>query len=164
MSFRNLIFFAFPLLILASRSAGAVPPPLPLSELCKNSDLIVLGKYVGGSVDKPKGCEFWVTFQVHPEKYFKKPAQWEEITKIAFKKRYFVDTQGCANIPGPNAMPGQMEEDLKKPDSVKKLFFFQSKGGEIAELTDIFWAIEQWDNLPENWHKEFKSIPACQGN
>ena len=142
--------------------AGAVPAPPALPDLCKNSTLIVKGHYIGGMVSEPKGCEFWVTFQVKPDKFFKKPAGMEKVEFIQFQKRYFIDTKQCANIPGPNAMPGEMKADLQKPKHDKKVFFFKtSTKGNFQALTDIFWGIVNWGTAEGKWHKEFKETPAC---
>ena len=74
-------------------------------------------------VSKPKGCEFWVTFQVKPERFYKKAANVGNLKLIQFKKRYFIDNKQCANIPGPNGMPSSIAEGLKKPTDQKKIFF-----------------------------------------
>ena len=161
--------YLFTALIMFPQLSLAVPPPPPLPELCKDSDIIVLGKYVGGMVAKPQGCEFWVTFQVKPEKYFKQPGNMD-LKILQFKKRYFIDDKKCANIPGPNAMPGAMAESLKNPTSDqkpawdKKLFFLKNADGSLKSLTSVFWSIVDWKTAPEKWHKEFKATPACQGN
>lgn len=159
--------FAFVIITLVSftflSEALAVPPPLSVEELCKNSDMVVLGKYVGGMVSKPEGCEFWVTFQVKPEKYYKKPANAGELKVLQFKKRYFIDNDKCQNIPGPNAMPDQMAVDLKKPKDDKKIFFLKEKQGQLWSLTSVFWAIVEWKQAPKKWHEEFKNTPACHG-
>lgn len=139
----------------------AVPAPPSLKQLCKNSHLIVLGHYVGGMVSEPQDCRFWVTFQVKPDKYYKKPGNLENLKVIQFKKRYFVDTKQCALIPGPNAMPGQMKEDLSKPSHEKKLFFLKEGQGTLKDLVNIFWGIIDWDTAPSQWHKEFKETKEC---
>lgn len=142
--------------------ARAITAPPALKELCDNSTLIVLGHYIGGMVAKPKGCEFWVTFQVKPDKFYKKPSGMEKVEFLQFQKRYFVDTKQCANVPGPNAMPEEMEADLKKPKHDKKVFFFKtSTHGSFQALTDIFWGIVNWGTGEGKWHKEFKETPAC---
>lgn len=142
-------------------AAHAVPPPPPLADLCKNSDIIVKGEYVGGTVGEVKDCEFWVTFQVKPETFFKKPASSEVVKLIQFRRRYFEDTEQCARIPGPNAMPGDMKQDLKHPKHDKKVFFLKDSNGQIEDLSDAFWGIVDWDQAPKEWHEEFKVAPAC---
>jgi len=157
-------FFGLGLVFLwGSANLQAVTPPPKLQELCKNSDIIVLGEYVGGMVEKPKGCEFWVTFQVKPKKFYKKTGNVDELKVLQFKKRYFVDTQGCSNIPGPNAMPGDMTEKLKKPKHDKKLFFFKEGKGNLVNIANIFWGIIDWDTAKREWHKEFKELKECHG-
>jgi len=142
-------------------SAKAVPAPLPLPELCKQSDVIVTGRYLGGQVTKPKDCQFWVTFQVKPDKYFKKPAGMDESKAFQFTKGFFVDNKKCANVPGPNAMPGEIQEHLSKPAKDKKLFFLKAGQGQLHQLTSVFWSIVGWDKAPKEWHKEFKETPSC---
>lgn len=139
----------------------ALPPPLPLEDLCKQSDFIIKGEYVGGMVGDVNDCQFWVTFQVKPEKFYKKPAGSEELKLIQFRKRYFEETKACAKIPGPNAMPAQLTEDLKKPKHDKKVFFLKDVEGQIEELSSAFWGIVDWDQAPKEWHKEFKENPSC---
>jgi hypothetical protein len=141
--------------------AHALPPPPAVAELCKNSDFIVKGKYVGGMVGEVNHCEFWVTFQVKPEKYFKKPATGVDLKMIQFRKHYFEDTQQCARIPGPNAMPGDMKEKLNHPNHEKKVFFLKDAAGQIEDLSDDFWGIVDWNQAPQQWHEEFKAAPAC---
>jgi len=148
--------FLFPI------ASQALPPPPALADLCQGSDWIVKGAYVGGMVGEVVDCQFWVTFQVKPEKLYKKPAGGEDLKLIQFRKRYFEDTKACANVPGPNAMPGQMAEDLKKPKHEKKIFFLKDSEGSIEDLGDAFWGIVDWNQAPGQWHKEFKETPACQ--
>lgn len=142
-------------------SLFAVPAPPPLADLCKQSSIIVLGEYVGGMVDKPQGCQFWVTFQIKPEKYYKKTGDVAELKVLQFKKRYFVDTPQCSNIPGPNAMPGDMTEKLKKPTHEKKLFFFKEAKENLVEMSNVFWGIIDWDQAKREWHKEFETTKEC---
>lgn len=160
---KKLIFFATVLAIasLNSPEAGAVPAPPSLDQICKSANLIVKGEYVGGVVSEVKDCEFWVTFQIKPEKYFKKPGTLADPKVIEFKKRYFEDTKACSRLPGPNAMPGDMKEKLEKPTHDKKLFFFKSASGTMQELADIFWGIVDWNTAKKEWHEEFKATASC---
>jgi hypothetical protein len=148
-------------LYLIPQGVRAVPPPPAVAQLCKDSDIIVKGEYVGGVVGEVKDCEFWVTFQVKPEKFFKKPTATENLKVIQFRKRYFEDTQACARIPGPNAMPGDLKEKLKHPEHEKKIFFLKDSQGQIEELSNAFWGIVEWDQTPKQWHDEFNGAPEC---
>jgi hypothetical protein len=164
MALKNIKIFLFSIFIFLNffpLRAHAVPPPPAVADLCKNSDIIFKGEYVGGTVGTVDHCEFWVTFEVKPEKYFKKPAGVEESKTIQFRKRYFEDIQGCANIPGPNAMPGDMKEKLKHPNHEKLVFFLKDAAGQVEELSNAFWGIVEWDQAAPQWHEEFKNTPPC---
>jgi hypothetical protein len=87
--------------------------------------MIATGAYVGGMVEPVQECQFWVTFQIKPQKYFKKPASGETLKLIQFRKRYFENTKACASDSGPNAMPGDLKGRLAKPTREKKIFFFK---------------------------------------
>ena len=156
-----IIIFHLALFSLLSLNVQAIPPPPAVLDLCKNSDIIMKGEYVGGTVGEVDHCQFWVTFEVKPEKYFKKPAGLNNSKTIQFRKRYFEDTKECANIPGPNAMPGDLKEKLKHPNHEKLVFFLKDVEGQIEDLSNAFWGIVNWDQAPRQWHEEFKAEPTC---
>ncbi len=161
---KRLSIFAIALFsfLLFSKQAMSLPPPPPLKDLCESANLIVKGEYVGGMVSAVKDCEFWVTFQIKPEKFYKKPSTLADPKVIEFKKRYYEDTKACSKIPGPNGMPGDFKEKLEKPTHEKKLFFFKAGSGTMHDLANIFWGIVDWNTAQSEWHKEFKATPACQ--
>ncbi len=163
-SFLRKSLFACALTTFLPLLSHALPPPPPLEELCKESDVIVRGHFVGGDVGPTTGCEFSVTFQVKPDEFYKKPDNLMEKEVIQYTRRYFVDTDQCRNLPGPNAMPGQMTVDLQKPTSEQKVFFLKNTQGQLKNLTDAFWSITQWNQAPKEWHQQFKNTPACHGS